>query len=986
MKLNGLTNNLKGNDQSLSNSYLSHIVELLRQEVDTLSAKESALEEITKEHIETQKTVVDTKTVNADKVNINSINDKIILTNVVDVLTELRVNGKEVLTESAFQGPFTYKGITETLPENAEAGDVYITNDKVNIFNGATWDEFILPVGTVSLAEYNRDRAEMLTEISDVQSGLDLTKSDLATTNTTLNGAVNDIADLNTKLETKVDEAPVDNNAYVRKNGVWVEQTAADNTVKSVAGESVVENTEAGVAINSPKVEINTPDFKINGSDLPEVNKLALTKTVESGNDYYYEMKFGRSTFDATSYIRNSYCGCYATEWNTMAKAAPEMFTVFTKNWQYTKWSSTDATGDNQIIQITAMDKDGNINLMPNNYLDWIERDVDNMLASCFITFNQEYVPEGFEDTVYLFCTGGSGETIWSTQKPYLIELKDGEFSRKIDIYNGPGKLKEQGYVPFTGVPAYSHHIGITGGKGLRNKNINRICFVCFNVVDRGGNWAIIIGGDKNSNVTDPFDPSKCIYVPLPATAYYSYDCMAATDSAWYLQEYKTGRMMRITPNGQLSEINLAEADVSCGFNYIEYTDKNNRPACAYYVHNDSSGGGHYVVFLEEEEGGQVNFTERKVTSDAFTPTGSQWYAQLFKFMENSHYIFFTADCGNSVSGDTTYSSGSMKNILWYWDKKTLTTHSINNFYEGITFGEHDFIEMHKTRGGAIWFPYMLQDFAASKRTGELHFISDIDYTNIDENGKDIGEIRVQTSTVGTTYGFFTAYKGSQATSGLYYTHNLQNVQGSPSWGKACSRNQLSATNDDGILCIMSGDLKCMALCYGDGNIKLYPISSNPGIIDCDADKEPYLPDEYKYDNSWASAPTLYGLTHGWVLQVRSITDQSTGVPGVQSASYTYLGVKYKNGEPTILEAPHLNKIWRCGCCYNPQRIKWEKFAYLQTYDDYERRKKVLGEIRANIGYGSAQTGCDGWFKEVRKEKKKLNLTYNGNTISSVEE
>ena len=983
MKLNGLTNNLKGNDQSLSNSYLSHIVELLRTEVEALTVKESELEIITKDHIETQKTVVDTKTVNADKININSINDKIVLTNVVDVLTELRVNGKDVLTEAAFQGPFTYKGITETLPTNAEAGDVYITNDKVNIFNGTTWDEFILPVGTVSLAEYNKDKAEMLTEISDVQSDLDLTKNDLAATKSTLNKAVIDINDINTKLTEKVDEAPKDNNAYVRKNGEWAEQTAADNTVKSVAGESTIENTEAGAAINSPKVEINTPDFKINGSELPEVNKLGLSKTTEVGNDYYYEMKFGRSPFDAASSIRNSYCGYFGNEWNTSSKAAPEMFTVFTKNWQYTKWSSTDATGDNQIIQITAMDKDGNINLMPNNYLDWIERDVDNMLASCFITFNQEYVPEGFEDTVYLFCTGGSGNTTWNTQKPYLIELKDGEFSRKIDVYNGPGKLKEQGYVPFTGVPAYSRHVGITGGKSLRNKDINRICFVCFNVADRGASWAIILGGDKNSNVTDPFDPSKCIYVPLPATAYYSYDCMAATDSAWYLQEYKTGRMMRITPDGQVSEINLTEAVVSCGFNYIEYTDKNNRPAVAYYVHNDSSGGGHYVVFLEEEEGSQVNFVERKVTSDAFTPTGDQWYAQLFKFMENSHYIFFTADCGYGVNGTANYGSVSMKNMLWYWDKKTLTTHSINNFYEGLTFGGNDFIEMHKTRGGAIWFPYLKHNMDTSKRTGELHFISDIDYTNIDETGKDIGEIQVQTSTVGTTYGFFTSNQESQVMSSLYYSHNLQ---GNPSWDKACNRNQLSATNDDGILCIMSGDLKCMALCYGDGNIKLYPISSNPGIIDCDADKEPYIPDEYKYDDSWASAPTVYGLTHGWVLQVRSIIDISMGVPGVQSASYTYLGVKYKNGEPTILEAPHLSKIWRCGCCYNPQRIKWEKFSYLQTYDDYERRKKVLGEIRANIGYGSAQTGCDGWFKEVRKEKKKLNLTYNGNTISSVEE
>ena len=974
MRLNGLTNNLAGNDKSLSNGYLSHIVELLRTEVANLTAKENALEAITTDHIETQKEVVNTKTVNAEKVNTASINDKIILTNVVNVLADLKVNGKDVLTDAAFQGPFTYKGIAETLPTNATVGDVYITNDKVNIYNGTGWDEFVLPIGTVSLAEYNKDKAEILAEISNVQNDLNETKSDLTATNSILNEAIIDINDINAKLETKVNEAPKDNNSYVRKNGEWVDLTSADNTVKHAVGESVIDNTEVGVAIKSPKVEITTPDFKINGSDLPEVDKLALTKTTVADTDYHYELKFGRSPFDATSSIRSMYCG-YGYNYDTMAKAAPEQFTVFTKNWQYTKWGTSDTGANNDAINITAMDKDGNINLIPNNFIDWTADSTTYLQCTCFITFNQEYVPEGFEDTVYLFNPG----------KPYLAELKDGKFSRKIDLYNKAGGLKEQGYKPSQFAPSYSHHIGLVGGKGLRNKEVQRICMVCFDTESVGGSWAIIIGGDKNSNATDPFDPTKCIYVPLPATAYYSYACMAATDSAWYLQENATGRMMRITPNGQVVELNLSEAVSSCGYNYIEYTDKNNRPACAYYVHNkSSSSGGHYIVFVEEGENGQVDFIERKVTSDAFTPTGQQWYAQLFKFMENSHYIFFTADCGFAPNGVTDYGSASMKNMLWYWDKKTHTTHAINNFYEGLTFDDHCFIEMYKTKGNAIWFPYLIQDLAADKRTGELHFISDVDYTEIDaETGKDIGEIQVQSATVGTTYSFFTACSTSQVTSGLWFTHNLQ---GGPSWENTCNRNQLSATNDDGILCIMSGDLKCMALCYGDGNIKLYPISSNPGIIDCDADKEPYVPDEYKYDHSWASAPTVYGLTHGWVLQVRSIFDQSAGVPSVQSASYTYLGVKYKNGEPTILEAPRLSKIIRCGCCYNPQRIKWEKYAYLQTYDDYERRKKVLGEIRANIGYGSDQTGCDGWFKEIRKEQKKLNLTYNGKVISSVDD
>ena len=972
MKLNGLTNNLAGNDKSLSNSYLSHIVELLRTEVANLTAKENALEAITTDHVETQKEVVDTKTVNAEKVNTASINDKIILTNVVNVLANLKINGKDVLTEGAFEGPFTYKGVVVALPSDASAGDVYITNDKVNIYNGTGWDEFVLPVGTVSLAEYNADKAEILTEISGVQNGLNETKGDLTATNSILNEAVIDINDINTKLDGKVDEAPKNENAYVRKNGEWVEQTAADNTVKSVAGESTISNTEVGVSIKSPKVEITTVDFKINGSDLPEVDKLALTKTTVADTDYHYELKFGRSPFDASSSTRPM-CVGYGDSYQTMSKAAPEQFTVFTKNFQYTKWGSSATGANNQFINITAMDKDGNINLIDSSFMDWIKDSSTFLQATCFITFNQEYVPEGWDDTVYLFNPG----------KPYLVELKDGKFSRKIDLYNKAGGLKEQGYKPSQFGPEYSYAVGLIGGKGLRNKEIQRICMVCFDTANIGGSWAIIIGGDKNSAVTDPFDPAKCIYVPLPATAYYSYACMAATDSAWYLQENATGRMMRITPNGQVVELNLAEKVVSCGYNYIEYTDKNNRPACAYYVHNVGSGGGHYVVFVEEGESGQVDFIERKVESEAFTPTGAQWYAQQFKFMENSHYIFFTADYGAQPNGTFDYGSASMKNMLWYWDKETHTTHAINNFYEGITSDAHSFIEMHKTKGNAIWFPYLIQNLAADKRTGELHFISDIDYTEIDvETGKDIGEVLVQSATVGTDHAFFTTSSGFSI-SRVPYTHGLQ---GTPQWDAACPRNQLSATNDDGILCIISGDLKSIALCYGDGNIKVYPVSSNPDVYECDADKEEYVPDEL-VQVYWSGVPVLYGLSHGWVLTAKSIADATSGLAGTaQNASYTYIGVRYRNGEPTILTTPHLNKIIRCGADQQSQRIKFEKYAYLQTYDDYERRKKVLGEIRAYIGYAVAQTGCDSWFKEVRNEQKKLNLTYSGKVISSVDD
>lgn len=986
MKLNGLTNNLAGNDKSLSNSYLSHIVELLRNEVASLTTKESNLEQIVDDHIETQKEVVDTKVVNTDKINTSSINDKIILTNVIDVLTNLKVNGKDVLTEGTFQGPFVYKGITENLPVDATAGDVYISNDKVNIYNGTTWDAFILPIGTISLAEYNADKTEILNQISSTQLDLENTKTNLenfkTTTNNTLQTHTTDISEIKTNLVNKVDEAPVDNNSYVRKNGEWVEQTAADNTVKSIAGNSTVENTEIGVKIETPKVEINTPDFKVNGTELPEVNKFGLSKTVDAGNDYYYEMKFGRSPYKSASSIQQGWC-TNDNSYHECIKSPSEKYSIFTKNWQYCKFNLSGlAGGEDQSIEITAMDKDGNINNIPCVWNDWIQSSSIHLQFASFFTFNQEYVPEGWDDTVWLFCTGLN--TSYSQNKPYLIELKNGEFSRKIDVYNGVGKLKEQGYVPYQNYVSYAGHLSFGCGKGLRNKDINRICWVSMNVANEGGSYAIIFGGDKNSKPTDPFDPTKCIYVPLPATAYYSYDCMAATDSAWYLQESNTGRMMRITPNGQVVELNLTKKVYSSGFNYIEYTDKNNRPACAYYVYSDND---QYVVFLEEGENGQVNFTERKVASDAFTPTAGQCYAQQFKFMENSHYIFFTADCGTGVSGIVDYGSASMKNMLWYWDKKTLTTHAINNFYEGLTFDAYCFIEMLKTKGNTIWFPYLIEGLTMEKLTGEIHYISDIDYTNVnEETGVDEGEIQVQTSTVGTNHSFFACCDNYDIAWQNCYSHPLQ---GDPTRSASCSRNQLAATNDDGILCIMASDLKAYALCYGDGNIKVYECSKNTkdGRYNCDADKIQIVPDEPDSGSQWVRHACLFGMTHGWVLTIHACADPDLwGYTAPQSRSYTYLGVQYKNGEPTILIEPHMSKIQRTGAVNLPQRIKFEKYDYLQTYDDYERRKKVLGEIRANLQYGAGSTGTDSYFKEVRKEKKKLNLTYNNQVISSVEQ
>lgn len=997
MKLNGLTNNLKDNN-SLSNSYLSHIVELLRQEVEALAKKEVDLEAITKEHIETQQVIVDTETVNAktvniDKINVSNINDKIILlSKTIEMFETLKVNGHTVITDEQFTGPFTYKGEVETLPGNSNAGDVYIFDNKVYISDGSTYNSFDIPLGSVSKTEFDDTIKDVKDEISTVVSDTNVLSNKLDTyiesndsNITTIN---NNIQNINNIIVEKLDKNPVDGKTYVRKDDQWIDLNTADNTVKQVAGESTVSNKEDGVTITSPKVEINTPDFKVNGAELPQVDKFSLSKTTEVEDNYYYRLKFGRSPYSSVSSIQQGWC-TYGNSYEEAQKAPPEKYSFFTKNWQYCKFNLSGSTGGNdQAINITAMDKDGNINNISSFWEDWVETSSGLLLSASFFSFNQEYVPEGWEDTVYMFCPGSSNVAAYSTSKPYLVELKDGDFSRKIDIYNGPGKLKEQGFVPYYSSVAGGEHISQGCGKGLRNKNIQRICWVAFNVANTGGNYAIIIGGDKNSKVTDPFDPTKAIYVPLPATAYYSYDCMTATDKAWYLQESYTGRMMRITPDGQVTEINLSENVYSSGFNYIEYTDKNNRPAAAYYVLNDASGGGHYVVFLEEEVDDSVNVIERKVTSSAFTPSDSQWYSQLFKFCENSHYIFFTASCGLAAGSSVKYGAAKMCNMLWYWDKKTHTTHAINNFYEGIPFDEHSFIEMHKTKGNAIWFPYICYVMPKASRTGELHYISDIDYTNINpDTGIDEGEIEVQTANVGTNHSFF--YAGSNADFGqLYYPYPLQ---GNPSWENGGPRNQLSATNDDGILCIMSGDMMAYALCYGDGNIKVWECSNHDGSaggrLDCDADKTPIIPDITYYGYGWDSYSCLFGMTHGWILSVfPNVSVDMWDYDAGQNRSYTYIGVQYRNGEPNILTEPHLTKIQRTGSVSFPQRCKFEKYGYLQTYDDYERRKKVLGEIRANLQYAVGSTGTDSYFKEVRKEVKKLNLEYNGKVISSVEQ
>lgn len=982
MKLNGLTNNLKGNDKSLSNSYLSHIVELLREEVERLSDVALSTSETLTDHIETQKTIVETKTVKAEKVETRNINDIILLNNVIDVLTDLKVNGHKVVTDESFTGPFQYKGVVEQLPELSTPGDVYICNDVVYIKGPESWNSFDIPLGTISKTEYDADRKEMLSDISEVSNATKNTSTkldDYITLNDEKVANINDeITEINEGLANKVDQNPVDDTSYVRNNNEWVPLSVASNAVASIIGESEILNSKEGVSISTPKLDITSPDIKVNGKSPVEVGKFGLVRESSEEDDYYYEMKYGEdSSFPK---VDGDWYGPFdSSAWATTQIGNPNQATVFTKNWQYCKWTASGIAGNNTKLKITAMNKDGHINVIPNIFVDWTVSDVSVLQGTNFITFNQEYCPDEWQDTVYLFCPGTNPTASNNTQKAYLVELKDGKFSRKIDIYNSVGGLKDQGYKLWYAAPDTSRYIGQVGGKSLRNKDIQRICMVVCDGTD-GGSWAIIIGGNKDSKPTDPFDPTKCIYIPLPAKAYYASANLSSTDLAWYLTEYQTGRIMRITPNGQVVEFNLSQSCLACGYSYLEYTDSNNRPACAYYLFNNTSGAKHYVVFFEEGENGQVNFIEKEVKSDSVTPLGSEWYAQWFRFCENSHYIFFTADCGTSQTvSSTNYGRATMKNALWYWDKKTHTTHCIPNFYDTAMFGSdsHSFIDMYKTRGGAIWFPYMIQDFNKTRRTGEIHYISDIDYTNIDENEIDVGEIEVQSANVGTDNAFFTSGNYSDY-SFVRHSHLIYSNDSGPTWDRTGFRTILAATNDDGILCIMSSDLKAIALCYGDGSVKVYSNSKSAGVYDCDGDVEPFLAGDIpNLSTNTDYYPALFGMAHGWVL--RTMSTEYT------NAQYTYIGIQYKNGEPTILKRPHIS--WATGSGTDPvaSKTNYEKYIYLQTYDDYERRKKVLSGIRANLtSKGKVKFGE--YFKEVKNGvDSQISLTYDGKIVDSVD-
>ena len=984
MKLNGLTNNLKGNDQSLSNSYLQHIVEMLRKEVEALSAKESALESEVTEHIEGQKTLVSTEVVRANEVNAPVVNTSTlkngateidILLEAIEMFGRVKVNGKDVLTEEAFEGPFTYRGVTDTLPEDPSAGDTYIMEDTVYVWNGTSWDNFILPVGTISRPEYEQDKADILTDISTLQTGLRDTNLDVGALRTALNESVAEIGveigQINNDLSNKVDKNLEDDKAYVRKNDAWIEMESAQNAVAHTAGESMIDNSEEdGVTITSPKVNITSEDIKVNGKALTEADRFSLSKTNATGaTDTYYELYYRRSPYSPVSSRCYGYTiyddgsrFCIKTTMN-------QKYTVTTKDYQYRKTCDQYRWADDNKTTLTSMNKDGQIKEMYFPSRNLVDSQGRNHIMD-WLTWNPEFCPDGFENKVYLFMP-------WmydtASNKAALFEYDNGEFKASYDLTD---QMIAQGATLQTSLISNWDQHG-EGGKSLRNKNIQRICWISHNVKD-GGNYAVILGGGPDSDVNDPFDPSKCIYISLPAVANPGYTSMAATDKAWYLTEYNTGRIMRITPNGRVTEYNLLSTSYkSSTADYIEYTDKNGRPACAFHLFVDASNGKSSMIFFEEREDGGVNFEE--VDMSPYVYTG--WDSANWRMMENDYYIFFTAGYGFSYNGENSFPAAADAKKLIYFDKQSHTVHIIDDFY-GIAASDwaHSYMGMYKTREKAIWVVPHIQTLTAAQRTGELKYITNTDYTEIDEEtGKDLGSIEVQTASIGANHPWFTCNNDFGWNNYAVMFHDTS------SWGYTSIWAQYACVNDDGIGFLMSPDYKAFALFYGEGNVQVYEIDSE------DTKNYRYNPNVQQMqpaelDNQKTCLASCEGLQHGWLIRARGYTNAR----GFYGMDYTnglmvYIGIKYHNGEPTILERPNIKILRDQNDEYARPKHMYDFYSYLLTYDDYERRKKIMRGTFMEIAYGWPTHGIDGYYKEVEHNSNdKLNLNYDGQVISSV--
>lgn len=356
------------------------------------------------------------------------------------------------------------------------------------------------------------------------------------------------------------------------------------------------------------------------------------------------------------------------------------------------------------------------------------------------------------------------------------------------------------------------------------------------------------------------------------------------------------------------------------------------------------------------------------------------WSSALWRFIENDYYIFWTSSMGYAAEGDNSFDSADNHKKLIYFDKKTLTLHIIDDVFEMANdWGSGACINMVKTRENAIWLVPQFQSCTDAQRTGIIKYINNVDYTDIDEETMtDRGVIAINDAALGTEYPWF--------------IHNLTYGWNKYSYSIADERSyncsslpvRYFAVNDDGILMVLSSDLKAFALCYGEGNIKVYKIGDPGKDYSYYPDVQQLAP--FKMYPVFEYISGLSPLQHGWVYKCYG-ENTATGVGKTLKEAFVYIGLIYKNGEPTILERPVIDSHpWEQ---YEGSTAKewFNYYGYNLTYDDYERRKLGLRGIYKDFRWCTEMPGYNGYWKEVEHNAiKKINLEYDGKVISSVEE
>ena len=975
MQLNGLTNNLKNGDKTLSTSYLQHIVELLRKEVEAIETQLNQVSTDFYEHDEKQQEEVDTVDVNATNVIAEEVTADVVnggavytpkvsagvsmaeinfLQNAIEAITDsFKINGHEVITDETFQGPFSYKGLVTELPETADAGDVYIVSDTVYIYNGTDWDSFDMPIGTVSQTEFYEYKTQTNQAIDDLDSRVVALETTVPGIREDLDIAVSTIGiHLNTideALANKLDANPVDDTTYVRKNDEWIPLSDAANTVKHTVQideetQSVIDNSTEGVSISSPKVDIVTEEFKVNGSDVPVAADFGLTKTeTEPAEKYWYNMEYYEDPSARTRNVNMSLFASGVTQNQYHCRARLNQNCVLsTKDYTYVKAFTTN--WGNRILY--SQDKNGKIKVLPTSREFAI---YPNAFAQAsMIAFNPEYCPEGFENKMWLVSLkNAEGTTVYQDRR--IFEYDNGEYVGQDSIY-----WNDYLATPVEGFSVTGWSYMTSGGKALRNKNIKRICYVGASTAS-GATFALIIGGYADDPL-DEFDMKKSIFVTLPAPLPNGIINLYATDSAWYALEDNTGRIMKIQPNGIASEITLSNATLrACVANGFEYIDKNGRPAVAFSTFVAATSGALKHIFIEE--GDTTTCKEIDVPNMVY----GGWSSSFYRFIENDYYIFWTSFCGANVGeGAISYDTAANHCKLVAYDKRSLTSRTID-FYDN-TSDAYARIDMALTKDKAIYFLC----YSSTITSGQIKYVLNEDYSVYTPSGSDVGNIEFHNVSYPPSLACYSGMSG-------YDLHTMHSASSTLTSGYI-DMVRLAAVNDDGYMLVVSASGNNIAIMYGNGIVYSWDIGiggAGPATAYRAITDQPVTPSDLGQLNV---RPTK----HGWIVQTGTNNDILVYVSPVYTA----------DGEITTDE-PKMTTFVGYPRNGEPARNYWDYYGYLLTYDDYSKRKLVMREALPAFSYKNLTDGLNipsACYKEkINNEKTNINLTYKDEVVSSVE-